>query len=210
MRPLTTLTLLLVLLAGPALADGSRLTGLPSALLSGDAAEGTQHEIPNMPAPTITAGPATIVLGQTKLGDLHDAFGGTLQHAGDGTASANWLCYAAGTGSTQQLVWFVSDGHAGGPDQEVTLVAANYAPPKDGCDAAPSSLTGLKMQSPGLGASTSDLQAAFGQVAARDNMVAYLNQSAAVQGGATTFQSLNYLLNGDTIVGFAVSQVTVP
>ncbi|SHE58688.1 hypothetical protein SAMN02745157_0506 [Kaistia soli DSM 19436] len=210
MRPLTTATLLLMLLAGPALADGARLTGLPSALLSGDAAEGTQHEVPNMPAPTITAGPATIVLGETLLGDLQDAFGGTLQHAADGSVSADWLCYAAGSGDQQQLIWFVSDGQAGGSEHKVTLVGANYAAPKAGCDAAPSSLAGLTMQAPGLGGSISDLETTFGTVAARNNMVAYLNQSAAVQGGATTFQSLNYLLNNDIIIGFAASQATVP
>ncbi len=209
MRSLTASTLLLVLLAGPALADGARLTGLPAALLSGDAAEGTQHEIPNQPAPTITAGPATIVLGQTRLGDLKDAFGGTLHHAGDGTVSADWLCYATGSGAKAQMIWFVSDGKAGGPSRAVTLVGANYTQPKPNCDQAPSILPGLKMAAPGLGASESDLEQAFGTVAARNGMVAYLNQSAAMQGGATVFQSLNYLLDGETIIGFAASQVTV-
>ena len=210
MRSINALTLLLCLLAGPALADGARLTGLPSALLSGDAAEGTQHEVPSPPASSIAAGPATIVLGTTRLGDLHDAFGGTLRHAGDGSASADWLCYETGSGDTAQMIWFVSDGKAGGPSRVVTLVGAAYSQPKPNCDAAPSILSGLKLGAPGLGAGEADLEAKFGTVAARNGMVAYLNQGAAMQGGATEFQSLNYLLSGETIIGLAAGEVTVP
>ncbi len=210
MRFINAVTLLFILVAGPALADGSRLTGLPAALLSGAAAEGTQHELPNPPAPSITAGPATILLGETRLGDLKDAFGGTLQQASDGSVSAEWLCYSLGSGKTAQNIWFISDGKAGGSAHKVTLVGAAFGPARADCDAAPAILTGLTLGAPGLGASESDLAAMFGTVAARNGMVAYLNQSAAVQGGSTEFQSLNYLIKGNAIVGLAASQVTIP
>ncbi len=210
MRSIHAVTLLSLLLAGPALADGARLTGLPAALLSGDAAEGTQHELPNPPAPNIAAGSTTILLGETLLGDLNSAFGGTLRQAGDGSVSAQWLCYDVGSGDKAQILWFVSDGKAGGSTHKVTLVGAAFGPARPDCDTAPASLTGLTVGAPGLGASESDLQAAFGTVAARNGMVAYLNQSAAAKGGSSEFQSLNYLIKGNVIVGLAVGQIAAP
>lgn len=208
MRSLPAITLLLALGAGPALADGARLTGLPSALLSGAAAEGTQHTVPSPPVPAVTAGELTVVLGQTRLGDVQNALGGTLQHASDGDASADWLCFVV-AGPPQRLLWFVSDGQSGGADRFVTLVGANFPQASRNCDAAPAGLTGLGWPVPDLGAPEGDLEEAFGVVAARDGMVAYVNQSAS-PGGATTFQSLNYLLADQTVVGLAASQITLP
>lgn len=213
MRLIAAASLLVLMTAGTALADdGARLTGIPAALLSGAAAEGTQHEIPNPPAPTIAAGPATIILGQTPLGDLHDAFGGTLHHATDGVASADWLCYQLGDGGDTQLVWFVSDGQSGGDSKVVTLVAAAAAQPSPVCDAPANGLASPKPAKPmpGLGGSLADLEKAYGPVSPRDGMVAYINQGAAMKGGFTAFQSINYLLRSDTIVAFGASQIGVP
>lgn len=206
MRSLPALAILLAFAAGPALADGSRLAGLPSALLAGDAAEGTQHTLPSPPVPSITAGSMTIVLGETKLGDLNSAFGGTLRHAADGSASADWLCFVV-SGDKPQYIWFVSDGQSGGAARFVTLVGANYPQTQQNCDPAPAGLTGISLPVPGLGAGEDALAAKFGMVAARNGMVAYVNQSAG-KGGATTFQSLNYLITGNVIAGVAASQIT--
>ncbi|MCX5479462.1 hypothetical protein OSH08_10630 [Kaistia geumhonensis] len=212
MRLFAAASLIVLMTAGPALADdGARLTGVPAALLSGAAAEGTQHEIPNPPAPTIAAGPATIILGQTPLADLHEAFGGTLHHASDGVASADWLCYQLDADGRAELVWFVSDGESGGDSKLVTLVAAAYAQPNPVCDAPSNGLASPQPAAPmpGLGGSLADLEKAYGPVSPRDGMVAYINQGAAMKGGFTAFQSINYLLSGDSIVAFGASQISV-
>lgn len=208
MRFSAALALSIVVCSGPTLADSARLTGLPAGLLAGAAAEGTQHVVPNLPIAPIQAGSATIILGQTALPDLKQQFGGTLRHAGEGGESVDWLCYAMTVDGRASQVWFVSDGKAGGPEHQVTLVASDFpATPATDCDPAGGGLTGLTWQVPALGASHVDLKQAFGVVAAENGLVAYLHQIPG-EGGGLTLQTLNYLLTDGNVTGLAAEQIT--
>lgn len=194
------------LLSSAALADGARLTGLPSVLLGGAAAEGTQHVLPKPPVTSISAGGASVVLGQTPLQDVASALGGTISGASDGSEQAAWLCYTATIGGQASYVWFVANGTTAA-DGEVNLVGANFASAGKGeqpCTAPQSSLDAIDFSVPGLGASEADIKSRFGAVSALDGFVAYQNQEGS------SLDSLNYLIKDGAVVGIAATRISTP
>lgn len=212
MRSLTTAALFASVVAGPALADGAHLSGLPAALLSGAAAEGTQHDLAKPPALVVKAGTLTVALDKTTLAEIAAAFGGTIQHAADQGTSADWLCYSVAAAGPNQNIWFLSDGKAGGASHHVTLAGTVYGDPRSDCPAPQGGLTGLGFAAPvpGLGGSLADIEAAFGAVDARDGMVAYLNQGPVSTNGTAPLNGLNYLVKSGSIVGVAATAVDQP
>jgi hypothetical protein len=203
MKSILVASMAILFSCGIAIADsGARLSGAPAALLAGAAAEGTEHVLPSAPVSAVTAGSMPIVLGSTKLADVAGSFGGDIQSAADGAASASWLCYARESDGRVVEYWFVSDGASGGADRAVTLVVNDYAPSrKAGCADPSASLTRIDFSVPGLDATPADLEARFGVVAARDGLVAYQGP------GGSGLQTLNYHLVDGRVSGLAVSEI---
>jgi hypothetical protein len=206
MRSIVLAGVVAALLSTPALAEGGRLTGLPSVLLGGAAAQGSQHMLPQPPVTSISAGGASVTIGQTSLKAIASALGGTVATANAGSQSAAWLCYTATIGGTETFIWFVADGTTA-EDGAINLVGANFRLPgmaEQPCIAPKSSLDSIDFSVPGLGASEADLEARFGIVAALSGFVAYSSH----QGEA--IQNLNYQLKDNVIVGLAVTTIAKP
>lgn len=183
-------------------ADGSRLTGLPAALYSGQAAEGTQHMLPQAPVSAISVAGLSITLGSTALADVATALGGTVSNATDGPATAQWLCYTQTVSGKETYFWFVADGSSA--DGKVNLVGANFQLPNTpvpACGTSKADLSSIDFSVPGLGASESDVGSRFGVVAASHGFVAYSSQ----QGGV--LQNLNYLIQDGIVVGIAATAI---
>jgi len=204
MRRILVAALASLVLGTVAKAEGARLTGLPAALLGGDAAEGTQHELPTPPITSITAGKLAITLGQTSLADVAAAFGGTIAKAADGPEAASWLCYALDSSAGPAYAWFVSNGDdAGG---KVNLVGANLQSEeaaKENCP-PPSAAMALDLSVPGLGASEADLETRFGIVDPRAGFVAYSSQQG------DKIQNVNYLIRNGKVAGLAATWIDAP
>lgn len=186
-------------------ADGSRLTGLPSVLYGGQAAEGTQHMLPQPPVSAISVAGLSITLGGTPLSDVASALGGTVSTASDGPATAAWLCYTQTVSGKETYFWFVADGSSA--DGKVNLVGANFQLPNTpvpACGTSKADLSSIDFSVPGLGASESDVESRFGIVAARHGFVAYSSQQGS------TLQNLNYLIQDGAVVGIAATAIASP
>jgi hypothetical protein len=190
-------------------ADDWKLSGFPAALLSGDGAQMTQHEIPQPPVSAIRAGDFPILLEKTVLADIQSQFGGDLHQAGDAGNSVYWLCYVSKADGRITRSWFISDGETGGSDHGVTMVASD-TPEADtsGCAPAPAKLSAIDYSAPGLGSSFSDLRSRFGPLDLMDGAMSLDNQAPGTTAGSTRLQVLSYDFKGGKVGAVAVSQVT--
>ena len=171
---------------------------------------------PNLPHPmvkTITAGPLRMELQHTKLAQIKKAFGGTIQTQGENKTLVNWLCYHTdgGKGGQASDTWFISNILGGG--EFVMIVAVQAADPgrmPADCEAAPKNFALPNMGIPGLGASLSDLKAAFG--AASGSSIAYRADApgADALGTANNAQYIGYILQGGRVVGYGAGETSVP
>lgn len=163
----------------------------------------------------VKAGPLEIKLEETTLADVEKAFGGTMRDEGDAGESSYWLCYAGpDAGGSPSIFWFVS-GEMGGSDHGILSVAVQPNPQgkvPEGCAGAPASLTGIELDTPGVGAPLSDVAAKFG--AAKPDRHGHLGFAASYPPpspdlkDATVTQTLTYTAGNGKITGVAVTQVT--
>ncbi|MBN8998981.1 MAG: hypothetical protein J0H54_06180 [Rhizobiales bacterium] len=201
MRSMLLAAAVSVALSTTALA-GADLSGLPSALLGGAAAEGTEHNLPQPPIGAITVGALSITLGTTTLDEVVAVLGGTISTAADGPAKAAWLCYEQKLRGQTSFFWFVAND--AGAEGKVNLVGANFQlgeTPTQQCQAPKEDLSALDFSVPGLGASEAQLQSRFGMVDARNGMVAYSNQKG------TTIETVNYLIRDGVVAGIGATVI---
>jgi hypothetical protein len=171
---------------------------------------------PNLSKPAvkaITAGPLHMELQHTKLEQIKKLFGGTIMSQGDNKTLVNWLCYHTdGSGKSQAAnTWFISNILGGG--EFVMIVAVQAAAPDripGDCEAAPKNFALPNMGIPGLGASLSDLKAAFG--AASGSTITYRADApgADALGTANNAQYIGYLTSGGRVTGYGAGETSVP
>lgn len=194
MRPILLIAAALVLLGTPA-AFAQSLSGM-GANIFGNYFNFSSANLPAPPISTIRAGNMQIKLQGTRLAEVRRQFGGTIMSSGDAT----WLCYHSGDANT----WFISNALGG--QEFVMMVAVEAATRRPGdCEAVDGFRT-PDLGIPGLGASTADLQAAFG--AASGNKVAYRNDRPG--GYADIAQYIGYTLRSGRVTGIGVGETSVP
>ena len=125
--------------------------------------------VANGPAGEVTAGDLVLDFWKTSLNDVVAKLGGEMRiqgeaEAGDGYA---WACYVS-PGSTPTTVWFVAN-YTNDRTFPLSRVAIEAAPPPAtaACTTLAAPLT-LTTNTPGLGATMADLDAAFGAVGKPD------------------------------------------
>jgi len=193
----------LLLAAAPATA--ASLSGMGGAIY-GNGFDFKKANLQAVPVKAIEAGGVKVELQRTKLKDIQKVLGGTIQRQGDGADRADWLCYTSDSATT----WFISNALGG---FEFVMMAATEATskPAKGCDAAPEKLGVPNYGIPGLGASTADLKATFGNAAVRGSKLSYRadEPGADALGTANNAQYLGYLLKGGKVVGIGVGESSV-
>jgi hypothetical protein len=201
----------LLLMTGSAFAAGA-LSGMGANLFGNYFHFGS----PNLSKPmvkSITAGGMRMTLQHTKLSDIRKAFGGTIQTQGDDKSIARWLCYQTdGKKGPATDTWFISNVLGGG--EFVMIVAVQAAPmggmPAD-CQPAPAKFTAPSMGIPGIGASSSDLKAAFGGVIGGSKVTYRADEPGAdALGTANNAQYIAYVLSGSSVVAYGAGETSVP
>jgi hypothetical protein len=165
------------------------------------------------PVKTISIGGFRMQLQHTRLDQIRKMFGGTIQTQGSGSSIANWLCYHTdgGKGGQAANTWFVSNILGGG--EFVMIVAEQAAMPGSmpgDCQAASPKFTLPNLGIPGLGASSSDLQAAFGGVGGSKVSYRADEPGADALGTSMNAQYIGYLLSGGRVSGFGAGETSVP
>lgn len=167
---------------------------------------------PNLPKPAvraISAGGVRMELQHTQLATIKKAFGGQIRSQGSGSGIANWLCYHTDKGQPSNT-WFISNSLGGGDFVMIVAVQATNAGqvPAD-CDPAPAKFAAPNLGIPGLGASSSDLRAAFGGVSG--SKIAYRADVPAADalGTALTAQYIGYILSAGKVVGYGAGETAV-
>ena len=194
-------------------AHAAGLSGMGANLFGNYFHFGNRPNLPKPPVKSITAGPLHMELQHTKLSQIKKLFGGTIQSQGSGSGEANWLCYHTdGSGKTQAAnTWFISNILGGG--EFVMIVAVQAADPDRmpaDCEAAPKNFALPSMGIPGLGASSSDLKAAFGGVSGSSAAYRADVPGADALGTALNAQYIGYLLSGGRVSGYGAGETSVP
>ena len=210
---LSLLAACLAALALSAPAEAAGLSGMGLNLFGNYFHFGSKPNIPKPMVKTITAGPLRLELQHTKLSQIRKSFGGSIQTQGSNKTLVNWLCYHTdGSGKSQAAnTWFISNILGGG--EFVMIVAVQAAAPDripGDCEAAPKNFALPNMGIPGLGASLSDLKAAFG--AASGSTIAYRADApgADALGTANNAQYIGYLTSGGRVTGYGAGETSVP
>jgi hypothetical protein len=200
----------LLALAVPAYAAGA-LSGM-GADLFGNYFHFGQPNLSKPMVKTITVGPMRMTLQHTKLSDVRRTFGGTISTQGDNKTLVNWLCYQTdGKKGPATDTWFISKILGGG---EFVMIVAVEAAPSSGmpadCEAAPAKFTAPDMGIPGIGASLSDLKAAFG--AASGSNITYRADEPGADALGTAFnaQYIAYSMSGGRVSGYGAGETSVP
>ena len=195
MRIKLALTFFAILgLVTPAAAAG--LSGMGAAIY-GNSFNFKKANLDKAPVGKIIAGKVNIGLQTTRMKDVQQAFGGTIQSTGEAT----WLCYhAAGTNS-----WFISNAFGGQEFVMMVAVEANSKMPAD-CEAPNDKFAPPVFDVPGIGARLADLKAHFG--AANGSKIAY--RADRPGGYADIAQYLGYVLKGGTVSGIGVGETSIP
>jgi hypothetical protein len=203
----------LAVLAFAAPAHAASLSGMGANLFGNYFHFGTKPNLAKPPVRTITAGPLKMELQHTKLVQIRKVFGGEIMSSGDDKSLANWLCYHTdGSGKAPAAnTWFISNILGGG--EFVMIVAVQAAAPDRipaDCIAAPRNFALPNMGIPGLGASLSDLKAAFG--AASGSTIAYRADApgADALGTALNAQYIGYMTSGGHVTGYGAGETSVP
>lgn len=162
---------------------------------------------PNLSKPAvgkISVGTMKIELQHTRLKDIAKAFGGTLLTEGEGAHAAAWVCYYANGANT----WFVSNS-LGGFDFVMIVAVEAAATAAADCVEPSGKFVVPDLGIPGIGASTSDLKAAFGK--ASGSKIAYRADVPAADalGTANTAQFVGYILKGGKVTGFGAGETAV-
>ncbi len=152
------------------------------------------------PVTSIGVGALKVTLQRTRLRDVQQALGGTIQTSGDGAGRADWLCYGADAGN----VWFISNALGG--YEFVMMVAAEAGRPSKACDPAPAGLPMPDFGIPGIGAPAAELKASFGAVPG--SRAAYRADRAG--GYSDIAQYIGYILKGGKVSGVGVGETSVP
>lgn len=206
-----TASAVLLVMTGSAFATGG-LSGMGANLFGNYFHFGS----PNLSKPmvkTVTAGSMRIALQRTKLSDIRKVFGGTIQTQGDDKSIARWLCYQTdGKNGPATDTWFISNVLGGG--EFVMIVAVQQAPmsgmPAD-CEAAPAKFTAPNMGIPGIGASSSDLRAAFGSASGGSRVTYRADEPGAdALGTANNAQYIAYILSGGRVSAYGAGETSVP
>lgn len=185
---------------GSAPAAAAGLSGIGAAIF-GNTFSFKQPNVDKVPVKAISVGKLQVALQRTKLQDVQKAFGGTIQSQGDGSTRATWLCY----NSDNANVWFISNALGG--FEFVMMVAAEQASkPSAGCEAPSAGFAAPNFGIPSLGASTSDLKAAFGN--ANGSKVSYRFDRPG--GYSNIAQYLGYVLKGGKVSAIGVGETSVP
>ena len=199
-----------MLLATPALADG--LSGM-GANLFGNYFHFPRPNLDRPKVKSITVGPMRLSLQHTRLSDIRAVFGGTIMTQGSDKSLASWLCYQTDDKKGQATdTWFISNVLGGG--EFVMIVAVQVAPmggmPAD-CTAAPAKFAPPNMGIPGIGASSSDLDRAFG-ASGFGNQITYRadEPGADALGTSTNAHYIAYMMSGDHGVGDGAGETSVP
>jgi len=198
-------------LASPTYAAG--LSGMGANLYGNYFHFGGKPNLSKPPVKSISAGPLRMELQHTKLAQIKKLFGGTILTQGENKSLVSWLCYHTdGSGKTQAAnTWFISNILGGGEFVMIVAVQAAAAGSIPGdCEAAPKNFGLPNMGIPGLGASLSDLKAAFG--AASGSTIAYRADApgADALGTANNAQYIGYLTSGGRVTGYGVGETSVP
>ena len=200
-----------IALALPVHAAG--LSGMGANLFGNYFHFGGRPNLTKPPVKAISVGSFRMELQHTKLAQIKKAFGGTIQTQGENKSLVNWLCYHTdGSGKTQAAnTWFISNILGGGEFVMIVAVQAAAAGSIPGdCEAAPKNFVLPNLGIPGLGASLSDLKAAFG--AASGSTIAYRADApgADALGTANNAQYIGYLTSGGRVTGYGAGETSVP
>ena len=173
---------------------------------------GGKPNLPKAMVKGISVGGFRMELQHTKLTQVKKQFGGNIQTQGGAGTLANWLCYHTdGKNGPASNTWFISNILGGG--EFVMIVAVQAADPgriPSDCEAAPKTFKAPDLGIPGLGATLSDLKAAFG--AASGSTIAYRadEPGADALGTANNAQYIGYLTSGGPVTGYGVGETSVP
>lgn len=187
---------ILVLLLTVSGAQAQKLSGM-GANIYGNYFNFTKANLEKAPISVIEVGSLQVRLQKTRLVDVQKKFGGTIMTAGE----SRWLCYHTDDANT----WFLSNPLGGYEFVMMVASEASKRKPAD-CEAAPEDFAIPDYGIPGLGASTSDLKAAFG--AAAGSKIAY--RADRPGGYADIAQYIGYVLSGSKVTGIGVGETSVP
>lgn len=146
---------------------------------------------------------ATYALDEARLDSVHEAFGGTTQHAvADNGAPLDWLCYQHGTIRTWFLSWGDFD-HGGGLLTSLIAeetIAADA--PDAGCKMVDDAFVPLPGNDiPGVGGTLADLKARFGVAEPdKDGKVSYFSQATLGDEESWTITKNVYYVVRDGVV----------
>ncbi|WP_149761529.1 hypothetical protein [Neomesorhizobium albiziae] len=194
---------------GQAAADDLRLTGFPSLVLSGLAADAQQLPMRGPFDNTIKADTLDIVLEKTTLDEVVAQFGGTIHNRGNDAAPVSWLCYEVKIGDRYNRQWFISDGRGAEGKGVLTTIAGDEGDAaQSGCEVGPETLSHWTLPVPSLDGGEKDLVATFG-AATSDGIIRYTHNVQPDADGKGKLQSLVYRLKDGQIDGVALSQYTL-
>jgi hypothetical protein len=189
-------------------ADDVKLSGFPSLILSGGAAEATSHSIPKPFKNLVKADTLEVGFGRTTLDEIQKQFGGEIRTRGAGTDATSWLCYQVALDGHASNLWFISNGEGSGSKRLLTMVTAEESDTaRSGCSQGPETLTDWMLPVPGLKDGEQNLQDAFG-ASVNDGIIRYSNETGPDNKGFMTLQALVYRLKDGKIDGMSFSQIT--
>ena len=210
MKHLLLFCMLLSILALPSLSQAAPVFGgfMEDAVTGQFAADGSFEKRDAPRVGVIQTGNLDISLEQTSMAAVLGAYGGTLNDIGEAGGRVKWICYAVPSGFT---IWFYSDGEMGGGNVTAVGAEAHSPDPTWGCTAAPVTLQYMQLETPGLNAHPTELDATFLPVTPdSEGRVGFTSESPhPVMAGFKIWQDNVYHIGPDGIVdAFAVVQIT--
>lgn len=207
----TSLAALLALSLPAIAADG--LSGMGADLFGNYFSFGNRPNIDKPMVKTVTVGPMRMTLQHTRLTDIRKVFGGTIMSQGDDKTLARWLCYQTdGKKGPATDTWFISNILGGG--EFVMIVAVQLAPMggmPDDCTAAPAKFSPPNMGIPGIGASSSEIRAAFGTINSGSKITYRADEPGAdALGTSLNAQYIAYIMSGSSAVAYGAGETSVP
>jgi len=155
---------------------------------------------------------ATYGLGEARLDNTREAFGGTIQHAvADNGAPLDWLCYQHGTIRTSFLSWGEFDQGGGVLTSLIAEETIAADAPDAGCKIVDDVFMPLPGNDiPGVGATLADLKTRFGVAGPdKDGRLSYFSVATLGDDESwTVTKNVYYVVRDGLVVSVAFSALT--
>lgn len=105
--------------------------------------------VDHKPATGLTLGKFSVRFEETRLQDVIQHAGGSIQHQGDAGDSIYWLCFTIAEAKLSQRLWIIAHGEMGGRDHRVTAVMGQVTADKAtvDCPSLPRALRPVRLSS---------------------------------------------------------------